>query len=226
MPRSAMSASAPPAPTAASWLLVADQQQLRPRRLAAAVDRDQVRGGRGAGLVDHQQVPAAQPERLVVAAAAAGVEPGLPVEPAADVPGGDAFLGEHVGLPLPVGDPEHPRPVPDGARRRAASPAVASAGGRAGWPVSGQVSARVPTRNDLPVPAGALRTSTAAPEVRMPRSAVAWSALSSRPARANRATIASASSVVQAGAPRRTAAARSSLSPRTGRRWRTAASAA
>ncbi len=92
-------------------LLVPDQQQLHPGRLAAAVDRDQVRGRRGAGLVDDQQIPAPQPERLVVAAAAAGVEPGLPVEPAADVPRGHAFLGEHVGLALPVGHPEHPRPV-------------------------------------------------------------------------------------------------------------------
>jgi len=54
----------------------------------------------------------------------------------------------------------------------------------------------------------------AAPEVKIPRSAVAWSALSSRPARANRATISSASSTLHAGAPRRTAAARSSSSPR------------
>ena len=111
-------------------LLVPDQQQLRPGRLAAAVDGDQVRGGRGAGLVDDQQVARAQPERLVVAAAAAGVEAGLPVEPAADVAGGDAFLGEHVGLALPVGDPEHPRPVPGGGAGRLAVGPAWAAGGR------------------------------------------------------------------------------------------------
>ena len=110
---------------------VADQQQLRPRLPAAAVDRDQIGRGGGAGLVDHQQIPAAQPERLVVAGASAGVEAGLPVEPPADVPRGHAFLGEHIGLPLPVGDPEHPRP---------ARTAVWRGGVRAGWvgdPVGG-----------------------------------------------------------------------------------------
>jgi hypothetical protein len=70
-------------------------------------------------------------------------------------------------------------------------------------------------RNDFPVPAGAASTSTAAPEVRTPRNAAAWSQPSSRPERANRPITSCACSCLHAGAPCRTAAASSSASPRS-----------
>nr|WP_242623237.1 hypothetical protein [Pseudonocardia sediminis] len=70
-----------------------------------------VRGGGRARLVDHQHVPRSQAQRLVAGAGGAGIEAVLGVEPGADVAGGDPLLGEHLGLALPVGDPEHPRAV-------------------------------------------------------------------------------------------------------------------
>ena len=47
---------------------VADQQQLRPRGLAAPLDLGEVVGAGHVGLVDHHQVPAPQPPRLVPSA--------------------------------------------------------------------------------------------------------------------------------------------------------------
>ena len=93
------------------------------------------------------------------------------VEPPRDVPRGQALAGEHVGGDLGGREPDHPRPV----------------AGR--WPPhragSCHAFASAPTTNDFPVPAGPTSVSTFTPEVRMPRTAAAWSAPSSIPDSAN-----------------------------------------
>ena len=114
--------------------MVADQQQLRPRRVDVAVDRGQGGGVGHRGLVDHDQVPGVQPPRLVAldrlrpAGAGAGGEPVLGGQPAGDVAGGQAFAGEDVGGDLGGGQPEHP---PRRLRRRCRAGSVQRAGERA-----------------------------------------------------------------------------------------------
>ena len=210
MPRFAMSASAPPAPTAASCFWSPTRSSFTP----AAEQRRWMATRSGVDAAPASSTTSRSPRRSRNASSSPSARPSsrraCPSSQRrmfrAVTPSSASTSAWRCPYATPNTRGPSPPTVPGGS-----PPGSAVA---RGWPVSGQVSARVPTRNDFPVPAGALRTSTAAPEVRMPRSAVAWSALSSRPARANRATIASASSVVQAGAPRRTAAARSSPSPR------------
>ena len=93
-------------------VVVAGQQQLRPRLLAVGVDADQVGGVGHRRLVDHDQVTGAEAPALVVALRGARGQPILGGEPAGDVAGVQAFAGEDFGGDLGGGQADHPARLP------------------------------------------------------------------------------------------------------------------
>ncbi len=114
-------------------LLVADQQQLSPPP-PHTVRQIATRSGVDAAPASSTTTRSPRRSRNASSSplAAARDEAGLPVEPAADVAGSHPFLGQHVGLALPVGQRRTPAgrgPLPD---PRAPPRCHQEAGGRSG----------------------------------------------------------------------------------------------
>ena len=163
MPRSAMSVSAPPAPTAASCFGSPTSSSLTPN--CSHVDGSPARSGVGAAPASSTTTRSPRPAGIA--------RPRRCRCRRRDVPGRRASDGCSARSRLR----QRARP-PGFARRRARTPAAPAR--RPLWEHQAQVGSRPRPAfrrgTTFPCPAGAVSTSTAAPEVRMPRSAAAWSA--------------------------------------------------